>query len=145
MCIRPILYDHFLPPYSPYWVFYTDVVNCDLGGGGGGGGVKALTMIMTPWNLPHGQWSKKLTMTMAVWHPRFCQWSKLTNFDHLTMEILKFWTWSWSKFFDHLTMTPGRRPNGQKIVAILPPPPPPPLDLVVTKSIYLNKVWTEIL
>ena len=30
-----------------------------------GGGGKALTMIMTPWNLPHGQWSKKLTMTMT--------------------------------------------------------------------------------
>ena len=30
---------------------------------GGGGGGKALTMTMTPWNLPHGQWSKKLTMT----------------------------------------------------------------------------------
>ena len=34
-------------------------------GGGGGGGGKALTMTMTPWNLPHGQWSKKLTMTMT--------------------------------------------------------------------------------
>ena len=32
---------------------------------GGGGGGKALTMTMTPWNLPHGQWSKKLTMTMT--------------------------------------------------------------------------------
>ena len=32
----------------------------DLSGGG-----KALTMTMTPWNLPHGQWSKKLTMTMT--------------------------------------------------------------------------------
>ena len=31
----------------------------------GGGGGKALTMTMTPWNLPHGQWSKKLTMTMT--------------------------------------------------------------------------------
>ena len=30
-----------------------------------GGGGKALTMTMTPWNLPHGQWSKKLTMTMT--------------------------------------------------------------------------------
>ena len=80
------------------------------------------------------------------WHPRFCPWSmvKLTNFDHLTTvilefwpwswskmaifdhlttAILKFWPWSWSKIFDHLTMTPGRRPNGQKIVVILPPPP----------------------
>ena len=107
-------------------------------------GGKALTMTMTPWNLPHGQWSKKLTMTMR--HPRFCPWSmvKLTNFDHLTtvilefwpwswskmaifdhltMAILKFWPWSWSKIFDHLTMTPGHRPNGQKIVVILPPPP----------------------
>ena len=30
-----------------------------------GGGGKALTMTLTPWNLPHGQWSKKLTMTMT--------------------------------------------------------------------------------
>ena len=36
---------------------------CELGGGGGGG--KALTMTITPWNLPHGQWSKKMTMTMT--------------------------------------------------------------------------------
>ena len=28
-------------------------------------GGKALTMIMTPWNLPHGHWSKKLTMTIT--------------------------------------------------------------------------------
>ena len=34
----------------------------------GGGGGKALTMTMTPWNLPHGQWSKKLTITMATWN-----------------------------------------------------------------------------
>ena len=44
------------------------------------------------------------------------------NFDHLTMVFLKFWLWSWSKFFDHMTMTPGRRPNGQKIMVALPPP-----------------------
>ena len=107
-------------------------------------GGKALTMTMTPWNLPHGQWSKKLTMTMTTLNLPCGQWSKLTNFDHLTMvilefwrwswskmanfdhlttEISKFWPWSWSKIFDHLTMTPGRRPNGQKIVVILPPPP----------------------
>ena len=106
------------------------------------GGGKALTMTMTPWNLPHGQWSKKLTMTMTL--DRFCpwsmvkmtnfdhlttailkfwpwSWSKMANFDHLTTDILKFWPWSWSKIFDHLTMTPGRRPNGQKIMVILPP------------------------
>ena len=87
-----------------------------------GGGGKALTMTMTPWNLPHGQWSKKLTMTMMTLS--ILPWSmvKMTNFDHLTTEILKFWPWSWSKIFDHLTMTPGRRPNGQKIMVILPPP-----------------------
>ena len=45
----------------------------------------------------------------------------MVNFDHLTTEILEFFPWSWSKIFDHLTMTPGRRPNGQKIVVILPP------------------------
>ena len=100
-------------------------------------------MTMTPWNLPHGQWSKKLTMTMTpsilplvngqltnfdhlttvileFWP---WSWSKMAIFDHLTTAILKFWPWSWSKIFDHLTMTPGRRPNGHKIVVILPPPP----------------------
>ena len=46
------------------------------------------------------------------------------NFDHLTMVILKCRPWSWSKIFDHMTMTPGHRPNGQKIVVALPPPPP---------------------
>ena len=46
------------------------------------------------------------------------------NFDHLTMVMLKFWPWSWSIIFDHMTMTPGRRPNGQKIMVALPPPPP---------------------
>ena len=44
--------------YAYYLLFYYT----NLGGGGGG---KALTMTMTPWNLPHGQWSKKLTMTMT--------------------------------------------------------------------------------
>ena len=102
-------------------------------------------MTMTPWNLPHGQWSKKLTMTMKPWNlpimvklsnfdhltteiPQFWpwSWSKKTNFDQLTTAISKFWPWSWSKIYDHLTMTPGRRPNGQKFMVILPPPPPPP-------------------
>ena len=45
------------------------------------------------------------------------------NFDYLTMVIFKFWLWSWSKIFDHMTMTPGRRPNGQKVMVALPPPP----------------------
>ena len=49
-------------------------------------------------------------------------WSKMANFDHLTTDNLKFWPWSWSQIFDHLTMTPGCRPNGQKIMVILPPP-----------------------
>ena len=99
-------------------------------------------MTMTPWNLPHGQWSKKLTMTMTPsilpmvngqidqFHDHLTtvilefwpwSWSKMAIFDHLTTAILKFWPWSWSKIFDHLTMTPGRRPNGQKIAVILPP------------------------
>ena len=56
-------------------------------------------------------------------------------FDHLTTATLKFWPWSWSKIFDHLTMTPGRRPNGQKIVVILPPPPNFPE--------HLNKVFVR--
>ena len=51
-----------------------------------------------------------------------CSWLRIAIFDHLTTAILKFLPWSWSKIFDHLTMTPGRRPNGQKIVVILPPP-----------------------
>ena len=107
-----------------------------------GGGGKALTMTMTPWNLPHGQWSKKLTMTMKPWNlsvvngqiDKFWPFDhgnssilamvmvKKTNFDHLTTVISKFWPWSWSKIFDHLTMTPGRGPNGQKFMVILPPP-----------------------
>ena len=45
----------------------------------------------------------------------------MANFDHLTTEILKFWLWKWSEDFDHLTMTPGRRPNGLKIMVILTP------------------------
>ena len=97
-------------------------------------------MTMTPWNLPHGQWSKKVDHdhdTLDFAHGQWSKlpiltteilkfwpwsWSKMANFDHLTTEILKFWPWSWSKIFDHLTMTPGRRPNGQKIMVILPPP-----------------------
>ena len=81
-----------------------------------------------PWHprFAHGQWSKltnfgHLTMEILKFWP--WSWSKMTNFDHLTTAILKFWPWSWSKIFDHLTMTPGRRPNGQKIMVILPPPP----------------------
>ena len=63
-----------------------------------------------------------LTTAILKFWPR--SWSKMANFDHLTTVILKFWPWSWSEIFDHLTMTPGRRPNGQKIMVILPPPPP---------------------
>ena len=43
------------------------------------------------------------------------------NFDHLTIVILKFWPWSWSKHDQNMTNTPGRRPNGQKIIALPPP------------------------
>ena len=39
----------------------------------GGGGGKALTMTMTPWNLTHGQWSKKLTMATDTLE--FAPWS----------------------------------------------------------------------
>ena len=73
-------------------------------------------MTMTPWNLPHGQWSKKLTMTMT---PSILSMVKLTNFDHLTTVILKFWPWSWSKIFDHLTVTPGRRPNFDHLTTVI--------------------------
>ena len=113
-------------------------------------GDKALTMTMTPWNLAHGQRSKNLTM--AIDTLEFAPWSMVKygifranlwwefrstiltmenldfsrghgqNFDHLNMVILKFRPWSWSKIFDYITMTPGRRPNGQKIVVALPPP-----------------------
>ena len=61
-------------------------------------------------------------LTMAILKFWLWSWSKMVNFDHLTTDNLKFWPWSWSKIFDHLTMTPGRRPNGQKIMVILPPP-----------------------
>ena len=58
------------------------------------------------------------------------------NFDHLTMVFLKFLLWSWSKFFDHMTMTPGRRPNGQKIMVALPPPP-----LITANFVKRSDVW----
>ena len=61
----------------------------------GGGGGKALTMAMTPWNLTHGQWSKKLTMAtdslepaswsmvkMATLWSNFVVKSKVYHFDH---------------------------------------------------------------
>ena len=69
-------------------------------------------------------------------------WSKMAIFDHLTTAILKFWPWSWSKIFNHLTMTPGRRPNGQKIVVILPPPPP---NYSTSKYLYDTKYAIHIL
>ena len=57
------------------------------------------------------------------------KWSKIFDHDHGQNfknydfgHYLKFWSWSWSKIFDHLTMTPGRRPNGQKVMVILHPP-----------------------
>ena len=40
-------------------------------------------------------------------------------FDHLTSKTMKFWPWSCSTIF--WTMTPGRSPNGQKILVSLPP------------------------
>ena len=80
-------------------------------------------MTMTPWNLPVVDGQKQFNDhdhdTLDFAHG---QLSKLTNFYHLTTEIFKFWPWSWSKIFDHLTMTTRSRPNGKKIVVILPPP-----------------------
>ena len=55
------------------------------------------------------------------------------NSDHLTMVMLRLWPWSWSKIFDHMTMTPGRRPNGQKIMVALPPPPNQPVQQLAAK------------
>ena len=97
------------------------------------------TLEFTPWStvkkvdhyydtldFVHGQWSKLTnfdhlnTVIFKFWP---WSWSKMVDLDHLTTAILRFWPWLWSKIFDHLTMTPGRRPNGQKIVVILPPPP----------------------
>ena len=59
-----------------------------------GGGVKAMTM--TPWNLPHGQWSKKLTMTMTpsilpmVNGQNYQFWPfDLSNFEILAMVMVK--------------------------------------------------------
>ena len=53
-------------------------------------GGKALTMTMTPWNLPHGQWSKKLTMTMtpSILPMVNGQIDKFWPFDHDNFEIL---------------------------------------------------------
>ena len=70
----------------------------------------------------HDQWSKltnfdHLTTEILKFWP--WSWSEMTNFDHLTTVISKFWPWSWSKIFGHLTMTPGLRPNGQKIMAVV--------------------------
>ena len=48
---------------SPIWLVIVAFL-LDLIRGGG----KALTMTMTPWNLPHGQWSKKLAITMTTWN-----------------------------------------------------------------------------
>ena len=73
-----------------------------------GGGGKPLTMNMTPWNLIHGQWSKKLTMatdilkSAALWFmvkmiilwSNFVVRSKVYHFDH---RKLVFRPWSWSK------------------------------------------------
>ena len=53
-------------------------------------GGKALTMTMKPWNLPHGQWSKKLTMTMKPWNLPMVngQIDKFWPFDHRNSSIL---------------------------------------------------------
>ena len=50
-----LIFSDHLAKLKAHRKIYNYVTN--LGGGGGGG--KALTMTMTPWNLPHGQWSKK--------------------------------------------------------------------------------------
>ena len=86
--------------------------------------------MLTPWNLPHGQWSKKLTMNdhdiLDFVHG---QWSILTNFDHLTTVILKFW--SCSKIFDHNTLlTPPPPP----VTSYSPPPPPPLISRLVSSN-----------
>ena len=63
-------------------------------------------MIMTPRNLPIVNGQK-------------------TDFDHLNFDHGTFWPSLWSNISAltiYLTMTFGRRPNGQKIVVILPHP-----------------------
>ena len=47
-------------------------------------------MTTTPWNLPHGQWSKKLTMTMTPWNFPMVngQIDQFIPFDHDNFEIL---------------------------------------------------------
>lgn len=62
-------------------------------------------MAMTPWNLPHGEWSKNLTMTMESLDFR----PGHRPFNHSYISDLA------------MTMTPGRRPNCQNIVVIPPP------------------------
>ena len=80
-------------------------------------------------NLPHGQWSEltnfdHLTMVILKFWP--WSWSKMTNFDHLTTAILKFWPYSWSRIFDHDTRTLAKWSKNR---CHLTPPPPPNLGL----------------
>ena len=104
----------------------------DIWGGGGG---NALTMTTTPWSTT--------------------PWSMVKKFDH-DHDTLDFAHGQWSMVkighghgqkkpiltndrgnFEILAMTPGSRPNGQKIVVILPPtPPPPPPNLGSQKQNY---------
>ena len=93
----------------------------------GGGGTNYDTQELTPWS-----WSKLTnfdhltTVILKFWS---WSWSKMTNFDHLTTVILKFWPWSWSKVFDYLTIIPGRWPNGQTLWSSYPPPPQSPIRI----------------
>ena len=50
-----------------------DLLTYKFGGPGGGGAGKALTMTMTPWNLPYSQWSKNLTIATDTLE--FAPWS----------------------------------------------------------------------
>ena len=75
------------------------------------GGGKALTMTMTPWNLTHGQWSKKLTMAtdilesapwsmvkMVILWSNFVVRSTVYHFDHKKF-VFRSWPWSKLVFF----------------------------------------------
>ena len=110
-----------------------------------GGGGKALTMTMTPWNLPHGQWSKKLTMTMTpsilpMVNGQIDQFwlfdhGNFLNFGHghgqkwpfLTIWPRQFWNFCHGHGKKFLTIWPWHPDVGQMVKKSWSSYPPPPL------------------
>ena len=83
-----------------------------------------------------------LTTAILKFWPR--SWYKMANFDHLTTVILKFWPWSWSKIFDHLTMTSGRT-VGQMVKKSWSFYPPPTSMIVNSKRWRKNDFFHNLL